>query len=208
MNYYIDLDNTLYDTTSLKEEMLYVIASKIYEYTKKNNIEDMIVELKAMFNREHCYNIYKLAICFAEKYNIDKDILINNVENTILNGKKYVYNDVIGYLTHLKDKGNNINILTYVVQEDLSYQLTKIKGSGLSEYVDNIIITSNVKYNLDLEYDKGIFIDDNPDDLVGLASKNPNSLIRIKRKNNKHSIKKVEIDNLVECESLNEILEI
>lgn len=210
MNYYIDLDSTLYDTTALKNDMLYIIASKLCEFMQRDNIEDMIRELKAMFNREHCYNIYRLASYFAKNNNIviDDSSIIEDIENTILNGKKYVYDDVIEFLTNLKEKGNNINILTYVAQEDLSYQLTKIKGSGLSKYVDNIIITSNIKYTLDLEYNKGVFIDDKPDDLIGLASKNAKTLIRIKRKNNKYSTKEVKIDNLIECESLKEILEI
>ena len=187
MNYYIDLDSTLYDTTSLVNDMLYTIAKNICELTQKGVIEDRITELRSMFNREH-------------------SILINSVENVILDGKKYVYEDVIDFLKELKEKGHNINILTFVAQEDLSYQLTKIKGSGLSKYIDNIIITSNLKFNLDIEYNKGIFIDDNPNDLIGLASRNPKTLIRMKRKNTKYYTKEVNIDNLIEIECFKEII--
>ncbi|MCI8965312.1 MAG: HAD family hydrolase [Clostridia bacterium] len=206
MNYYIDLDSTLYDTTSLVNDMLYTIAKNICELTQKGVIEDRITELRSMFNRENYYNIYKLATYFADKNNIEHSILINSVENVILDGKKYVYEDVIDFLKELKEKGHNINILTFVAQEDLSYQLTKIKGSGLSKYIDNIIITSNLKFNLDIEYNKGIFIDDNPNDLIGLASRNPKTLIRMKRKNTKYYTKEVNIDNLIEIECFKEII--
>lgn len=207
MNYYIDFDSTLYDTTSLVNNMLYTIAKNICESTKKDNIEDIIKELRSMFNRENYYNIYKLATYFAEKNNIEHSKLINSIENVILNGKKYVYEDSEEFLKKLKENGHSINILTFVAQEDLSYQLTKIKGSGLTKYIDNIIITSNLKFNLDIEYNKGIFIDDNPNDLIGLASQKPKTLIRMKRKNTKYYTKEVNIDNLIEIECFKEIIE-
>ena len=146
MNYYLDFDNTLYETSRLSNDMLKGLA---YEISKKTSISenDIFDELKSMFNRENIYNIYKLAKFFAKKYNIEESILIDKVEDIILDGKKYVYDDVISFLKELKEKNHIINVLTYVAKEDLSYQLTKIKGSGLSEYFDNIIISSSLKFN-------------------------------------------------------------
>ena len=205
MNYYLDFDNTLYETSRLSNDMLNGLADEISIKTKKNKI-DVFNELKSMFNRENIYNIYKLAKYFAKKYNIEESVLIDKVEGIILDGKKYVYNDVISFLKELKEKNNIINVLTYVAKEDLSYQLTKIKGSGLSEYFDNIIISSSLKFNLDLKYEEGIFFDDNPRDLLGLASKNPKILVRVRRDENKHNKQELDIENLIECKSLKDYI--
>lgn len=205
MNYYLDFDNTLYETSRLSNDMLNELADEISIKTKKNKI-DIFDELKSMFNRENIYNIYKLAKYFAKKYNIEESVLIDKVEGIILDGKKYVYNDVISFLKELKEKNNIINVLTYVAKEDLSYQLTKIKGSGLSEYFDNIIISSSLKFNLDLKYEEGIFFDDNPRDLLGLASKNPKILVRVRRDENKHNKQELDIENLIECKSLKDYI--
>lgn len=205
MNYYLDFDNTLYETSRLSKDMLNGLADEISIKTKKNKI-DILDELKSMFNRENIYNIYKLAKYFAKKYNIEESVLIDKVEGIILDGKKYVYNDVISFLKELKEKNNIINVLTYVAKEDLSYQLTKIKGSGLSEYFDNIIISSSLKFNLDLKYEEGIFFDDNPRDLLGLASKNPKILVRVRRDENKHNKQELDIENLIECKSLKDYI--
>ncbi len=205
MNYYLDFDNTLYETSRLSNDMLKGLA---YEISKKTSISenDIFDELKSMFNRENIYNIYKLAKFFAKKYNIEESILIDKVEDIILDGKKYVYDDVISFLKELKEKNHIINVLTYVAKEDLSYQLTKIKGSGLSEYFDNIIISSSLKFNLDLKYEEGIFFDDSPKDLLGLASRNPKILVRVRRENNKYSKQELDIKNLVECKTLKDYI--
>lgn len=205
MNYYLDFDNTLYETSRLSNDMLKGLA---YEISKKTSISenDIFDELKSMFNRENIYNIYKLAKFFAKKYNIEESVLIDKVEGIILDGKKYVYDDVISFLKELKEKNHIINVLTYVAKEDLSYQLTKIKGSGLSEYFDNIIISSSLKFNLDLKYEEGIFFDDNPRDLLGLASKNPKILVRVRRDENKHNKQELDIENLIECKSLKDYI--
>ncbi len=205
MNYYLDFDNTLYETSRLSNDMLKGLA---YEISKKTSISenDIFDELKSMFNRENIYNIYKLAKFFAKKYNIEESILIDKVEDIILDGKKYVYDDVISFLKELKEKNHIINVLTYVAKEDLSYQLTKIKGSGLSEYFDNIIISSSLKFNLDLKYEEGIFFDDSPKDLLGLASRNPKILVRVRRENNKYSKQELDIKNLIECKTLKDYI--
>lgn len=205
MNYYLDFDNTLYETSRLSNDMLKGLA---YEISKKTSVSenDIFDELKSMFNRENIYNIYKLAKFFARKYNIEESILIDKVEDIILDGKKYVYDDVISFLKELKEKNHIINVLTYVAKEDLSYQLTKIKGSGLSEYFDNIIISSSLKFNLDLKYEEGIFFDDSPKDLLGLASRNPKILVRVRRENNKYSKQELDIKNLIECKTLKDYI--
>ncbi len=200
MNYYIDFDSTLYNTSNLSSDMLSTLATNICEFTK-SDFDEKLTEIKAMFNRDNIYNIYTLTKYFAKKYNIEENMLLRKVEDVIKNGEKYVFDDSIEFLENIKKQGGTVNVLTYVSQEDLSYQLAKIKGSGLSKYFDNIFITSTLKFNLDLKYEDGIFFDDNPKDLKGLFAKNPKGLVRIRRKTNKYSKEDLKLKGLIECES-------
>lgn len=187
MNYYIDFDNTLYNTSLLTNKMLNSIAEYIKE---KNNLnfEELYQECKSMFNRNNIYNIYELAKYLSTKYNLQTSLLINNLNKIILDGSDFVFEDTIPFLKKLKENGHKIYLLTYC-EDSLEYQSMKIAGSKLSDFFDALYITSIPKYNLDIDYTNGIFIDDNPDDLLGLYSKNPKQVIRLKRTKNKYSLK-------------------
>ena len=204
MNYYIDFDNTLYNTPLLTNRMLNSIVNSIKENISLNS-EDLYQECKRMFNPEHIYNIYKLAKYFSDKYNLDFSSIINNLNNIILNGNDLVFNDTIPFLNKIKEKKHKLNLLTYC-KDSLEYQSLKVAGSKLSNLFDAIYITSIPKYNLDISYTNGIFIDDNPDDLLGLYSKKPKQVIRLRRKENKYSIQNLDNSNIQEFSTLNDII--
>ena len=195
MNYYIDFDHTLFDSQKITKRMLQAIvdASKM----------DIMEECNSMFNREHIYNIYELAKYFADKYNLDKQTLLLAVENEINNCSDLVFNDAINFIQKLKSKGHKIYMLSYYEYE-LQYQVAKISGAHLADLFDGIFITKQLKYNLDIDYSKGIFIDDKPQDLIGLYSKNPIKVIRLKRKNHKYSDIKLDI-NIEEYETFDDV---
>ena len=73
------------------------------------------------------------------------------------------------------------------------YQMQKIKGSGIAGFFDGIIMTTEYKFNLDINYENGIFIDDDPRDLEGLVEKKAIRVIRIRKESNWRS--KIDIDN-------------
>lgn len=203
MNYYIDFDNTLYNTPLLTNKMLNSIVNSIRE---KNDLssEDLYQECKAMFNREHIYDIYELASYFADKYNLNASTVINNLNNIILNGSNLVFEDTIPFLQKLKEQGHKLYMLTYC-KESLEYQSIKVTGSKLANFFDALFITSVPKYTLDIDYTNGIFIDDNPSDLLGLYSKNPKQVIRLRREGNKYSVKDLENTDIKEYLNFNEI---
>lgn len=145
-------------------------------------------------------------IKILDKYSIDKDIVIRNLniknkirdfrivlkdiskeynidEKKLLNNYKkilnndYLYDDAIEFLKELKNKYELI-LLTYGNND---YQLDKIKSTKIMKYFKNIIITQNNKNELDIDYTNSIFIDDNPDVLRGLMNKNCYKIIRLKR---------------------------
>jgi hypothetical protein len=97
-------------------------------------------------------------------------------------------------------------MLTYTTQNSIEYQLQKVNSSGLAKYFDNIFVVSTPKWQLDLDYKKGIFIDDNPTDLAGLFENNPLDIIRIRRANNKYS--KTEIPNGIKIKEYSDFSQI
>lgn len=202
MNYYIDFDNTLYNTPLLKNKMLQSISNDI---SVKRNIDrkELFSECNLMFNRENIYDIYKLAEFFSNKYEVDSSDIINNLNKVILDGKENLFNDTIPFLKKLKKERHKIYMLTYC-KESLQFQSLKISGSQIANYFDGLYITSIPKYELDINYTEGIFIDDNPKDLNGLYLKNPKKIIRIRRKDNKYSVYDLNI-NISEYNNFEEL---
>ena len=203
MNYYIDFDNTLYNTALLTDKMIHSIVNSI---SKKTNLEseDLYIECKEMFNHKHIYNIYELAKYFSNKYSLDCSSVINDLNNIILKGSEFVFEDTIPFLKKLKEKGHKLYMLTYC-KDNLEYQSIKVAGSKLACFFDALYITSRPKYTLDIDYTNGIFIDDNPEDLLGLYSQNPKEVIRLRRKENKYSEKDININKINEYPNFNKI---
>lgn len=191
MNYYIDFDNTLYETAKLTSLMIAAIGNKIGELSGLEK-EPIIQDAKDNFNST-LDNIFTHAEKMGKKYNVDSKLVVNAVNDVLSNGNEIVFEDAIRFLERLKEKGHKIHILTYVQPINMEYQLKKLMGSGIANYFDGIIITSKYKFLLDIDYTNGIFIDDDPRDLNGLFEKNPIKVIRIRKENNKRS--KIDIDN-------------
>ena len=203
MNYYIDFDNTLYETAKLTSLMTAAIGNKIGELSQLNK-EEIIQYVKDNFNST-IDNIFTHAEKMAERYKVDKLCVLNAVNAVINNGNEIVFEDAIRFLKKLKEKGHKIFLLTYIPKTNQEYQFKKIIGSGIISYFDGIIVTAEYKFLLDLDYTKGIFIDDDPRDLNELFKKNPVKVIRIRKQSNMRS--KIDIDNkeIEEFESFDNI---
>lgn len=191
MKYYIDFDNTLYETAKLTTCMLDAICKTVVEKLGKeySEIDEYV---KANFNST-TDNIFTFARETGSYYGIDPDLVENNVKAVVDNGNNIVFEDAERFLTRLKENGHEVHILTYIPKTNQEYQMKKLLGSGLMKYFDTITITSKYKFLLDMDYTQGIYIDDDPRDLNGLYEKNPIKVIRIRKPNNKRS--KIDIDN-------------
>lgn len=204
MNYYLDFDNTLYETSKLTARMLEKIANFVLEKCEKVG-KEIFNEVTQNFNST-TGNIFLYAESIASKYNLNKEEIKLQIKNIINNGEDIVFEDAKRFLKRLKSNGNKIILLTYVPDEkNKDYQNEKIAGSGLKEYFDKIIITSEYKFTIDLDYKNGIFIDDDPRDLLGLYEKKPIKVIRIRKKNNKRSKIDIENKDILEYESFDDI---
>ena len=185
MNYYIDFDNTLYETSSLTPRMVEAIINSI----NINNKEE-IEEIVGSFNTTNSTNknIYSFAVEIANRYKVNPQEVVQNVKKCIANSQNLTYDDGKRFLKRIKNKGHRLIMLTYIPDKsNEEYQMDKINASGIKEYFDEIIITSDYKFTLDLDYKNGVFVDDNPRDLKGLHEKAPIRLIRIKKEKNKYS---------------------
>lgn len=191
MNYYIDFDNTLYETAKLTSLMLGSISKRISEKTGKDaNV--LFEEAKANFNST-LDNIFTFAESMSKKYQADSEFVVSGVNSVIDNGQDLVFDDAKRFLERLKKSGDKAFILTYLPKTNQEYQMRKIMGSGLGKYFDGIMMTTEYKFLLDINYQNGVFIDDDPRDLNGLANKNPIKVIRMRKQNNKRS--KIDMNN-------------
>ena len=191
MNYYIDFDNTLYETAKLTSKMLTNVANVISLKTGKE-YESIFEYVKNNFDSTND-NIFTYGKKLAEKYDVDGDDINDAINNAINNGRDFIFPDARLFLIKLKELGHKVYILTYLPKTNQEYQMQKIKGSGIASFFDGIIMTTDYKFNLDINYEKGIFIDDDPRDWNGLLEKNPIRVIRIRKENNKRS--KIDINN-------------
>lgn len=186
---YIDFDHTLYCTTKLKQKIIDIAIDKVNKVFVKNikifdteldysDIYSLLCDTKSMF--EFCNGIDKK---YKKCANFKLDII------KILKANNYIYSDSIEFLKKLKNKGFEINILTYSKPIDFDYQMKKIISTNILKLIDNVIICSCDKSEICLDYKNGIFIDDNANVLdklysIGVTS---NRLYKICRPDGKYS---------------------
>ena len=189
MTYYIDFDNTIFDTVSFYNDLKNVMHSY--------GINDDIID---KYQHISCYSPLELIDDLIRKNVIDKSILID-IDKVFNNGEDYLYQDALLFLEKVKPN-NKLVLLTY---GNKTYQERKINSSKIQDYFNEIIITDKSKSSLELDYKSGIFIDDNTDVLQELLIRKPSKLIRIKRLNNPHSNVMINNDFIEEYKAFSEI---
>ena len=182
MTCYIDFDNTLFDTVSFYNDLKIIMNS--YGITN-----DMIKKYRIEYNG--IYSPLILIDDYIRKGLVDNKI-IDEVDILFKKASRYLYSDAKKFLERIK-LNNKLVLLTY---GDYEYQKRKITPCSIDECFNEIIITDKEKYTLDLDFENGVFIDDNCKVIKGILSKEPYKVIRIKRRNNPRS-KDILNNNLV-----------
>ncbi len=191
MNFYLDFDYTLFDTYAFRKEL--------YKILKRNGLSKDCLALTSEEEEHELLNVRNVFKHLSEKENLPLDNFIVPLEKLYKKSYKYLYKDVVKFIRVLKAEGHFVNILTWGNEE---YQKEKIVASRIYEKVDHIICTEKLKYKLDLDYENGIFIDDSIRDLKGLYVKKAKYVFRIKRKHGKNSKDKLDINEILEFNSL------
>lgn len=196
---FLDFDSTIYNT----DKMFADILDKCEEYGVKR---EKIFEVKQLFLDDgKLFNINEILDYISNEISFDSN-LYDEINSILKNGKSYIYDDTYEFISKLKNKKYQVNILTYGNKE---FQWLKIKYSGIESYVNQVLVTDKYKSSLDyISYENSVFIDDNPDEIVGFLSRNPIKVIRIKRKDAGRSNIVLENKDIVECESLLDIIDL
>lgn len=192
MKIYIDFDGTLYNTNELYKRFI-----KLFE---KYNFSEL--EIQELMKQEP-YKTHKsfdmLAHKIIKEYNLNEKIILKELDN--IYSDDLVYNDIIPFLEKYSKKYE----LILLTLGNILYQQRKIDSSKLNKYFKDIIITNKDKSKLDIDYTKGIFIDNNPKELEKFYNSKATYLIRIKRENDNFSKLELNIKNISEYNSFNEI---
>ena len=188
---YLDFDGTIYNSTKLYNEFINIF---IKHNINKNYLDNII---KEYYQKEK--NYITLAKKIIKDNNLDTSIL-NEINNLYSN--KLLFKDTIPFLEKYHKKYELI-LLTLGNKE---YQLKKINSINITKYFKDIIITNKDKSKLNIDYQNGIFIDNNPLELEKFYKSKTKYLIRIKRKTDKYSKINLNINNIPEFNNFNELL--
>ena len=193
MKVYVDFDRTLFDCDRFLGD-LYTLINK-YNITKEIFKDCQNQCKKTGFNPYLILNLVK------EKYQFDEKLYFE-IDELMKSSDKYLYSDALPFLEYLKSLNYEVIILT---KGNSDYQKEKITNAKVDGYYDKLIVTMKHKGNLKLDYSNGLFIDDNPVEILSLLNNKPKRVIRIIRENTKYSSEA--IDSVESYKSLKEIID-
>ena len=168
MKIYVDFDRTIFDCDRFIEDF--------FELLQNYNISrDDFIKYQNQFKD---INPYIILDAMSKEKDINKDVYVA-IDKLIEQSSDYLFYDAIPFLKYLKSKNYQVIILT---RGDYDFQRSKIINSHIDLYYDDIIVTSNHKGELDLDYANSIFIDDRKEELESIITNNPKRVISIQRK--------------------------
>ena len=133
-----------------------------------------------------------------KKYNLNEEI---KEEIDSIYTDNLLYKDSIPFLEEYSKKYD----LILLTKGHIPYQQKKIKSSNISKYFKEIITTDKDKSKLDIDYTKGIFIDNNPKEIERFYNSKALYLIRIRRDKEHYSRFNTTINNVQEYSNLKKI---
>lgn len=135
----IDFDDTLFDTTSLKEDLLAlfarfgVSAEKFWETYKISYTQNDLAS----------YNLWRhIDIACRQFPNLDKKLLLVGAEAIFKNSKKYLIPGAEDFLNELRGFGVPLILLSL---GDADFQKQKVDSSSVAEFFHEIVFTGRDK---------------------------------------------------------------
>lgn len=174
---YFDFDGTLYDSDNLTNMFLKLCQRYGVSKEEEKNAETIL------FDEKNLFDLDEIAVFLKDKFNLS-DTFLKEVESLYLIPN--LYSDTIPALDLLVDSNKyEIIILTY---GDISHQEKKINNCGILKYANDVIITEGSKAGIDkVDYDNGIFIDNNPYQIECFVNTKAKKVLRIRRSIDKYS---------------------
>lgn len=203
--FYIDFDGTLFD----KDKMGTTLNDYLSECTKKltkENSADVLLKIISYRTVDNL-NYYQICEKLETEYKLAKENLKTKLDEFLLDDKKFLFGDSISFLQKLQEQKFEVNLLTYSSKNNKDYQMKKIIGSGLLNFIDSVIICTKPKGELGIDYENGVFIDDNPKQLLSLfkAGVKNTQIYRIIREGTKYSNVVLEEFEPIEIKTLKNI---
>ena len=187
MIYYVDFDRTIFNTKSFLEDFFEILEE--YHIPKKNFIE------KSYEVEE--FNPYKILNLLKDEYPFTSNLFLD-IDRLVEKSMVYLYYDALVFLRDVKKKGNTLILLT---KGDEDFQNDKIDNTDIRKIFDKVIITSEDKGNLNIDY-HGIFIDDKISEIESILKRNPYKVYLIDRE---HQYKNIDNKNINLIHSLKEV---
>lgn len=197
--FFIDFDDTLFDTKKFKKELIDVF--------KKNGISEAQFR-ESYYARKGGEDVFSPEAqirMLKKKYNIDSRRLIFDFNDFIRDLSRFLFKDTASFLKKIKSKKNYLILLSY---GDAKFQKKKILNSGIADFFNEIIVTRGIKLAVMEKHEltkiskRVIFIEDHPEQLDAvmkkISSNNKNELlkkidvVKISRKNGRYSNLKTE----------------
>jgi len=192
---YIDFDGTLFDADAFYKDFLMICKENGISFENIKSYE------KEIFNEDNLFNLKKLLYYMMEKLPLN-DLFFDKVISMF--SDKYIYDDVLEPLIKL----NNSYELILLTFGDYEYQNDKIKATGLDKYFSKIIFTQKNKSQLDeVDYKNGIFIDNNPKELIRFFKRCGKKVIRIRRNTDKYSKGETNIKEIAEYKNFTKLVD-
>jgi hypothetical protein len=140
MNLILDFDHTLFDAEEFKQALrdrfsLFGISSDQFD-TSYLSIKE---ELGFYNYQEHMKNL-------AQQNDLDENDLLTSFQEIIDTAKEFLYSDTISFL-HAVKKIPNSSIYLFTFGQD-RFQTAKIEASGIKDYFNEIVDTTDSKVDL------------------------------------------------------------
>lgn len=194
MKVYVDFDRTLFDC----ERFL----GDLYELINHYGIDKLLFKECQNQCIKKGFNPYVILDSVKKKHQFD-DKLYEEIKDLIKKTNAYLFSDAITFLKYLKDNNYKTILLT---KGNISYQNDKVHYANIEKYYDKLIITMKHKGDLKIDYQNGIFVDDNPQEIKSILKRKVMKVIYLKREDAKYS--KMPIDeNITSVKSLQEIID-
>jgi HAD superfamily hydrolase (TIGR01549 family) len=133
--YFFDIDDTLYDYTTLHNNIIIILCNKYninYDYCK--NIINNTSNLNFKHNKLFYLNYELTPQLLNNIYNEYNEYILNNIK---------LYDGVLDLIKYIKNLGKKIGIITNNL---LELQLKKLEKLGILNYIDCIITSEEAQY--------------------------------------------------------------
>ncbi len=200
----IDFDNTLFDTTAFRIELIKIFAE--FGVTKEDFIYSADLAIHGATGTHYDYTVEgQIQILQKKGYQIPTAIVLKKVKELLKTS--FVYPDTISFLESLKEKTQKLILLT---AGNTDFQMSKIYSVGIEDYFDEIVCVHNKKEeyveSVYTPHEKIFFINDKLKENLDVRNKREDIVVVTKRNPEKNTKEELKESGIPHFETLIEIL--